>query len=100
MRRAAIAGAVNRGRGRDVGGQAGIDGAPLGVVGREHVDVDAELRQVAAELEHALHAPAPSGREVERHDQDAHRSSRQKSVSAPAVAAWPPRAAMPSRSRS
>ena len=62
---------------RDVGGEARIEGAPFRVVGREHVDVDAELGQVAAELEHALHAAAAGRREVERHDQDAHRSSRQ-----------------------
>jgi hypothetical protein len=32
---------------------------------------------MGAELEHALHAPAAGRREVERHDQDAHRSARQ-----------------------
>ena len=100
VRGPAVARTMHRRLRRDVGGEARVDGAPLRIVGSQHVDIDAELREVTAELEHALHAPAACGREVERHDQDAHRSSRQCAARAPAVSAWPPRAAMPSSRRS
>ena len=45
---------------------------PLGVVRREHVRLDPELRQVRGELQRALHSTASGGREVHRDEQDLH----------------------------
>ena len=46
---------------------------PLRVVGRQHVRLDAERREVLGELERALHASTARRREVHRHEQDLHR---------------------------
>ena len=49
---------------------------PLGVVGREDVDVEAELREVARELERPVDARAPGGREVHGDDRGSSRLHR------------------------
>ena len=46
---------------------------PLRVLGREHVGLDAERRQVLRELQRALHAAAARGREVHGDEQHLHR---------------------------
>ena len=48
---------------------------PLRVVRREHVRLDPVGGQVRRELERALDAAAPGGREVERYEQDLHAAS-------------------------
>ena len=68
--RAEIARAVHPGLRRH--GQLGVAVDPLRVVGREHVRLDPERRQVRRELERSLHAAAAGGREVERHEQHLH----------------------------
>ena len=49
---------------------------PLRIVGREHVRLDPELRQVRGELQRPLHAAAARGREVHRHEEHLHREGR------------------------
>ena len=56
--------------GRDA--QVGVAVHPLRVVGREHVGLDAERREVLRELERPLHASSARGREVHRHEEHLH----------------------------
>ena len=68
--RAEVARAVHPGERRRLQLVVAVD--PLRVVGREHVRLDPEARQVRRELERPLDAPAAGRREVHRHEQDLH----------------------------
>ena len=50
-----------------------VDVNPLRIVGREHVRLDAERREVRGELQRALYPASARGRVVHRHEQDLHR---------------------------
>ena len=65
-----VAGAVHPGERRRRQLVVAVD--PLRVVGREHVRLDPELRQVRRELQRTLHAAAPGRREVHRDEEDLH----------------------------
>ena len=65
-----VADAVHPGLARRLQLVVAVD--PLRVVGREHVRLDPERRQVGGELERPLDAAAARGRPVHRDDEDAH----------------------------
>ena len=68
--RAEVARAMHPGERRRLQLVVAVD--PLRVVRREHVRLDAELRQMRRELERPLDAPSPGRREVEADDQHLH----------------------------
>src|SRR5207248_6492581 len=68
--RAEVARPVDPGLRRRLELRVGVD--PLRVVGREHVRLDPERREVRREFERPLDTAAAGRREVERDDQDLH----------------------------